>query len=419
MAHDGLRRVVVTGMGAVTPVGLGVESTWQSLLAGRSGVRRIETFDASTFPVRIAGQVPDGGGGSEMAPLGAPTSRAGRFGMAAAAEALEDAELSDDYEAQRRAVVLGGSGGRLELQDVVDIWYRRHVSHGTDLFAQDPIEVVRRDQGTVVSGIAAMAGARGPVQGISTACAASMHALGEAMRLVQEDYVDMALAGGCEALTTWLDVLGFALLGALATGYEDNPTAASRPFARDRAGFVLGEGAVVLVLEERLAALARGAHIYGELSGYGSSLNAYRMTDPPPDGAGPSIAMANALSDSGLAPDQIGYVCAHGTGTPGNDRSETAAIRTVFGDHAGELLVSSPKSMTGHLTAAAGALNVLVCLLAIRDSIVPPTINLHEPDPQLGLDYVALEPRRRVLEACLTNAFAFGGTNGAIVVTAA
>jgi 3-oxoacyl-[acyl-carrier-protein] synthase II len=224
------------------------------------------------------------------------------------------------------------------------------------------------------------------------------------------------IAGGCDSLTTYLDVLGFSLLGALTTEYNDDPERASRPFDRERSGFVLGEGAVVAVLEEWNAARARGATLYAELVGYGSSLNAYRITDAPPDGSGPILAIANALKESGLRADEVDYVVAHGTSTPGNDLCETMALKEVFGPDAYRLAVSSPKSMTGHLTAATGGLNLLAAVCALRDQLVPPTINYEHPDPRLDLDYVPNRARPMPVRAALVNAFAFGGTNAALVV---
>jgi 3-oxoacyl-[acyl-carrier-protein] synthase II len=226
----------------------------------------------------------------------------------------------------------------------------------------------------------------------------------------------MMLAGGFDALTSWVDVLGFSLLGALTKDYNDDPEHASRPFERDRTGFVLGEGAVVMVLEDLDAARARAAEIHAEIAGYGSSLNAYRMTDPPPDGGGATIAMKRALGESGFTAQDVDYVVAHGTGTPGGDVSETVAIKQALGAHAQNVVVTSPKSMTGHTTCAAGALNLLAALGAIRDGVVSPTINLEHPDPELDLDYVANEAREMEVKVAMTNAFAFGGTNGAMVV---
>jgi 3-oxoacyl-[acyl-carrier-protein] synthase II len=251
---------------------------------------------------------------------------------------------------------------------------------------------------------------------INTACAASAHSIGEAFRRIQDGEARMMVAGGYDALTSYVDLLGFGLLGALTTDFNDAPAKASRPFDRSRSGFVIGEGAVVVILEELEAARRRGARIYAELAGYGSSMNAYRVTDSPPDGGGAISAIASAIRASGLPTEAIGYVVAHGTSTPGNDLSETVALKSVFGPHAYALSISSPKSMTGHMTAAAGALNVLVGAMAIQDQVVPPTINLDHPDPHLDLDYVPNVARRQPVDGVLVNAFAFGGTNASLVL---
>lgn len=414
-----MRRVAITGFGALTPVGNDAESTWQSLRAGRSGIGPITTFDASTYPVRIAGLVKDF---DPAVALPEPHDarrlhRAAAFAVGAAREALAHAGLSaGDYEPYEAGVSMGGSVARPELQEFSDIFYTRKISDGHRLHRASPLRSLQVSQNTASALIADYAGARGPMIGISTACTASAHAVGEAHRRIQDGEARMMIAGGHDALTSWVDVLGFSLLGALTKDYNDDPTHASRPFERDRTGFVLGEGAVVVILEELESARARGARIYAEIAGYGSSLNAYRMTDPPPDGGGAVIAMNQALRESGLALDDIGYVVAHGTGTPGGDISETVAIKRTFGEHARKLVISSPKSMTGHSTAAAGALNLLAAVYALRDGVVSPTINHDHDDPECDLDCVPNVARELLLRAVMTNAFAFGGTNGAVLV---
>jgi len=415
-------RVAITGFGAVTPVGNDAKSTWDSLVAGRSGVRRIETFDAETFPVKIAGQVH--GFDPEQAIPDARVrrhlSRAGGFGVAAALEALKDAGIEPDtYAPEERGLAVGGSVGRADLDELVDMSYTIKASEGRTLYRQAPASVLLRDQNVAAARMATLAEAQGPMISVSTACTASSHAIGEAFRRVQEGDAKLMLAGGYDALTTWFDVIGFGLLGALTQDHEDEPEKASRPFDADRHGFVLGEGAVMVVLEDLDSALARGANVIAELVGYGSSMNAYRMTDPPPDGGGVTLAIDLALRDAGMRPEEIDYVVAHGTSTPGNDKTETLAIKQVFGDHAHKLAISSPKSMLGHMTCAAGGLNLLAGAYAIRDGIVSPTINLHNPDPNCDLDYVPNEARRMEVKAVLANAFAFGGTNGCLVLRAA
>lgn len=409
-------RVAVTGLGAVTPVGNDVATTWTSLVEGRSGVGPITTFDAGTFPVRIAAQVKD----FELGPYAPDThfarhlSRAAGFGFAAADQAIRQAGALDVYAPEERGIAMGASAGRPEEQELLQVMaaYQR----GHEVIPQAPTSLLRRQQNVASAAIAHRWRLLGPMIGVSTACSASTHAIGEAYRQIQEGDARLMVAGGYDSLTTWLDVLGFTLLGALAAGYDDEPARASRPFDRDRSGFVLGEGAVALVLEDLQGARARGATVLAELVGYGSSLNAYRITDAPPDGSGPILSMASALEDAGLGPSDIDCVVAHGTSTPGNDVCETVAIKEVLGPDAYRVVVSSPKSMAGHLTAASGALNALVGVLAIRTGTVPPTINLNNPDPKLDLDYVPGTARRTPVRAVVANAFAFGGTNGTLVL---
>jgi 3-oxoacyl-[acyl-carrier-protein] synthase II len=417
-----MHRVAITGLGAVTPVGNTAEETWQSLVAGRSGIRKIDTFDAETFPVTIAGLV-DGFDIAERVPESHARrhlSRAAGFAVGAALEALDDASIDGNaYEPREKGIAVGGSVGRPDLYELVEMSWQIKSSEGRDLYRQAPSTVLLRDQNVAPASVARLADFQGPMITVSTACTASAHALGEAFRAVQDGDAKLMLTGGYDALTTWFDVIGFGLLGALTQHHADEPEKASRPFDKDRAGFVLGEGAVIAVLEDMESAQARGARIYAELLGYGSSMNAYRMTDPPPDGGGVTLAMDMAIKDSGLAPDAIQYVAAHGTSTHGNDRTETLAIKQVFGDHADKLAISSVKSMTGHLTCAAGALNLLASTRAITDGVVPPTINLETPDPECDLDYVPNEARKLDVSASLVNSFAFGGTNGCLVVAAA
>jgi 3-oxoacyl-[acyl-carrier-protein] synthase II len=416
-----MRRVAITGLGAVTPVGNDAETTWQSLVAGRSGIRKIDTFEAETFPVSIAGLV-EGFDLAERLPdarMRRHLSRAAGFAVAAALEALEDASIDGDaYAPGEKGIAVGGSVGRPDLYELVEMSWQIKSSEGHNLYRQAPSTVLLRDQNVAPASVARLADFEGPMITVSTACTASAHALGEGFRAIQEGDAKLMLTGGYDALTTWFDVIGFGLLGALTKDHADEPEKASRPFDKDRSGFVLGEGAVLAVLEDWDSAQARGARIYAELLGYGSSMNAYRMTDPPPDGGGVTLAMELAMDDSGLPREAIDYVSAHGTSTPGNDKTETLAIKQVFGDHAEKLAISSVKSMTGHLTCAAGALNLLASVRAISDGVVPPTINLETPDPDCDLDYVPNEAREMNVRASLVNSFAFGGTNGCLVVAA-
>jgi 3-oxoacyl-[acyl-carrier-protein] synthase II len=412
-----VNRVVLTGVGAVTPVGLDAPSTWDGLVAGRSGIGPLDLFDVATFPVRIGGQVRGFSLRDRMPRPPRHLSRAGGFGVAAAAEALASAAVAPGtYGTDEVGVAMGASVGRVGLQEIVDVGRQR--AAGRPMYRHPPADVLSRDQNVPVAAIAALAGATGPMVGVSTACSGSGHAIGEAFRHIQEGDAAMMVAGGFDSLTTWVDLLGFSLLGALTREWNDDPTRASRPFDEHRSGFVIAEGAAAFVLESRDAALARGAPVLAELLGYHSTLNAYRITDSPPDGGGAIGAMAGALAESGLGPDGIDYVVAHGTSTPGNDASETVAIKAVFGLDAHRLVVSSPKSTAGHLTSAAAGLNLLAALGAIRHSVVPPTINLDHPDPKLDLDYVPNVARRMPVRAAMVNAFAFGGTNSCLVVGA-
>jgi 3-oxoacyl-[acyl-carrier-protein] synthase II len=416
------RRVAITGIGAVTPLGNDAETTWAGLIAGRSGVGPLTTFDCSAYPVRIAGLVKDFDLDREVTDhnLSRHLSRAPGFGLAASLEAVRNSGLTvDSHRPDRVGIALGGHAGRPLLEDLVEIFRVQSESGPRRLVPQMPSRVVMRDQNTALAVLGLIAHCQGPPISVSTACTGSSHAVGEAFRRIQEGDAEVMVAGGYDSLTTYLDVLGFSLLGALTDRYNDDPERASRPFDRDRSGFVVGEGGVSVVLEEWEAAHARGAPILAELTGYGSSMNAFRITDSPPDGGGAILAMANALADGGTDPTEVGCIVAHGTSTPGNDISETVAIKAVFGEHAANLVVTAPKSMTGHLTSAAGSLNLLAAVFAIRDSVVPPTINLEHPDPKLDLDYVPNQARRLPVNTAMVNAFAFGGTNACLVVRAA
>ncbi len=414
-----MTRVAITGIGAVTPVGADAPSTWTALKEGRSGIGQITTFDTSTYPVRIAGMVDDFDPERQLPDPHRMRHlhRGAAFGVAAGFEALRAAGIDgSQYDSADCGVSIGGSVARPELQEFSDIFYTRQTSGGHDLYRAPPARTLIVSPNVASAELARLAHASGPMIGVSTACTASSHALGEAYRRIQEGDARMMLAGGYDALTSWVDVIGFSLLGALTKDYNDDPEHASRPFERDRSGFVLGEGAVMMVLEELDAARARGATIHAEIVGYASSLNAYRMTDPPPDGGGAVIAMTNALGESGFAPEDVDYVVAHGTGTPAGDVSETVAIKRTFGEHAFKVAVTSPKSMVGHTTCAAGALNMLAGIGAMRDGVISPTTNYDHPDPECDLDYVGNVARGREVNVVVTNAFAFGGTNGALVV---
>ena len=411
------RRVVTTGIGAVTPVGNDASTTWSSFMAGRSGVGPITTFDASTFPVHIAGMVRDFDPGTRIpeADLRRHLSRQGAFGVAAAQEALADAGVgADTYQPRERGVSVGATAGRPSLGELVEIFHC--FGKSLPLYRQPLDHVLERDQNVPAAAIARSAGCEGPMLSVSTACTASGHAIGEAYRRIQEGDARLMIAGGYDSLISWLDVLGFSLLGALTTEHADEPERASRPFSADRSGFVLGEGAAMFVLEDLEGARARGARIHAELVGYAATMNAYRMTDPPPDGGGVTLAMSRALEESGVPREDIGYIAAHGTSTPGNDLCETLAIKDVFGAHAPHIAISSVKSMVGHLTAAAAGVGLIGALGVLREGRAPPTINLESPGPKLDLDYVPNTAKSVDTSAAMVNAFAFGGTNACFIV---
>ena len=411
------RRVVITGIGAVTPVGNDASTTWSSFMAGRSGVGPITTFDASTFPVHIAGMVRDFDPGTRIpeADLRRHLSRQGAFGVAAAQEALADAGVgADTYQPRERGVSVGATAGRPSLGELVEIFHC--FGKSLPLYRQPLDHVLERDQNVPAAAIARSAGCEGPMLSVSTACTASGHAIGEAYRRIQEGDARLMIAGGYDSLISWLDVLGFSLLGALTTEHADEPERASRPFSADRSGFVLGEGAAMFVLEDLEGARERGASIHAELVGYAATMNAYRMTDPPPDGGGVTLAMARALEESGVPREDIGYIAAHGTSTPGNDLCETLAIKDVFGAHAPHIAISSVKSMVGHLTAAAAGVGLIGALGVLREGRAPPTINLESPGPKLDLDYVPNTATSVDTSAAMVNAFAFGGTNACFIV---
>ncbi len=417
-----MRRVVITGMGAVTPLGNDVETTWRNLVAGHSGVGPLTGFDVSGFPVRIGAEVR----GFRLAdhvphlPEHRFLWRAGEFGVAAAEEALRRSAVAPgDYPQDDCGLAMGHSVGRPPLRHLADIGHLRATTGRADAFCrQSPADVLRANPNIPMNIMARRIGGTGPMISVSTACSGSGHAIGEAYRAVQEGDAELMLVGGYDSLTTWLDLLGFGLLGALTDQYNDAPERASRPFDDRRSGFVIGEGGVCFVLEELESARRRGAPILAEVLGYGSTLNAWRVTDSPPDGSGAVEVMQAAVAESGLRAEEFGLVVAHGTATPGNDRSETTAIRKAFGAHADELAVTAPKSALGHLTSASAALGVLVAVESIRHGIVPPTLNLEYPDRACDLDYVPGRARPARVRAAVVNAFAFGGTNTGLAIGA-
>ena len=405
------RRVVVTGLGIVSPVGVGVTESWSSIVAGKSGITRITRFDASPFSSQIAGEVKGFEVGQYLA-----AKEARRFdtfihyGLAAAIESIRDAGLDFDQlnREQIGACIGSGIGGLPLIEQTSDAVHEGGPRKISPFFVPGTII-------NMISGqLSIMYGLKGPNLAVVTACTTSNHCIGEAGRLIEYGDADVMIAGGAESTVSLLGVGGFAAARALS-GRNDDPAGASRPWDKDRDGFVLGEGAGVLVLEEYEHAKARGAKIYCELAGYGMSADAHHITAPCEDGDGAVRCMTNAMRNAGVNRDQVDYVNAHGTSTPLGDIAETVAIKRCFGDHASKLAVSSTKSMTGHLLGAAGGIEAVFSVLAIRDQVAPPTINLQNQDPQCDLDYVPNTARPMKIDVALSNSFGFGGTNGSLV----
>ncbi len=405
------RRVVVTGLGIISPVGNTVQEAWENILAGRSGITRVTKFDASRLSSRIAGEV-KGFDATQYIPA-KDARRMDSFihyGIAAGLQAWRDCGLAITPENAERVGVNFGSGiGGLPLIESTHDELRQNGPRRISPFFIP---------GTIINMIAGnlsiMLGAKGPNLAIVTACTTSTHCIGEAAKAIRYGEADAMLAGGAEATVTELAMGGFCSARALSTR-NDDPAGASRPWDRERDGFVLGEGAGAVVLEEYEHARRRGARIYCEVAGYGVSGDAFHITAPPEDGDGALRAMRNALRDAGFEPKAIDYINAHGTSTPVGDLAETIAVRRLFGEHARAMAISSTKSMTGHLLGAAGGVEAVFTVLALRDQVSPPTINLRNPDPQCDLDYVPNEARRMRIRAALSNSFGFGGTNGTLV----
>jgi 3-oxoacyl-[acyl-carrier-protein] synthase II len=403
------RKVVVTGIGPVTPVGVGRADFWDALVAGRSGLGEVTLFDASDFPVRIAGEVADFDPTAWMDRKAARrTDRVVHLAVAAARLALEDAG-SPSIEPERAAVVVStGVGGLQTMEDQVRILAERGPGRVSAFTVPAMMPNAASGQ------IAMELGFSGPNACITTACAAGAHGVGEAYRYIKHGMADLAVAGGAEAGVTPLALAAFAQMQALSR--NPDPARASRPFDADRDGFVIAEAAGILILEEEERARARGATIYAELAGYGTSADAFHITQPEPQGAGAVIAMQMALTDAGEDAEAVDYVNAHGTATQLNDAAETRAIKKALGDHAQRVAVSSTKSMTGHMVGAAGAAEAAVAALTIREGVIPPTMNYETPDPECDLDYVPNEARTREVRLALSNAFGFGGQNAVLAL---
>lgn len=420
------RRVVITGVGCVNPMGHDVPTVWKGLLAGESGVARTTAFDASSFPTQIAAEVK----GWDITKVGEKLEdwqhRGWHTQMAAGAarQAVDESGVvTDSLDPTRFGIYLGSGEGRQDFDAFSQMMAAALAEGEFDMgrFTEagrtilDPVFEVEQEPNMATGHLAGMLNAQGPNANCLTACAASSQAVGEATEIIRRGEADVMLSGGTHSMIHPLGVTGFNLLTALSTR-NDEPTRASRPFDRGRDGFVLGEGSAMLVLEELEHAKARGAHIYGEILGYGSTADAFRITDIHPQGRGAIACMHMALQDAGKNPEDIDYVNAHGTSTTVNDKVETIACKEVFGKARLGVPVSSTKSMMGHLIAAAGATELIVCLLAIRDGVLPPTINYEEPDPGLDLDYVPNVARQAKCDTVLSNSFGFGGQNISLVV---
>ena len=421
------KRVVVTGFGAITPLGLDVKSTWEGLIEGRSGINHITLFDASTFPIRIAGEVK----GFHLNGFGFDPylfdfmSRATKFCLAATQMAIEDSKLNlRDIDPTKFGVSLGANEEHIHLDQIDEVYgenrtYQALISGSNYYFDSSKplgrIWPIRRTASISSYLLSLIFNARGPINTSSTACASSGHAIGLAKRSIEFGEADVMIAGGCESIISEFSIAGFGLLGALSRK-NDEPEKASRPFDKHRDGFVLSEGAGILILEELSHAQERGARILGELTGYGSSSNAYRITDSTPDGSGADISILAALKDAHRSPEEIDHINAHGTATLSNDRSETRAIKKVFGKMAHEIPISSNKSMLGHLIASSSAVELIISILTIQHNIIPPTVNLTHPDPECDLDYVPNIFRKKDVKTVLSNSFAFGGQNVSLIV---
>lgn len=406
------RRVVITGFGVISPVGNDVETFWSSLLNGKSGVDRIASFDVSEYPTQIAAEVK--GFDPELYMDKKDVRRADRFvqfGVAAAKLALENAGINmEEINRDRMGVNVGsGIGGLGTWEEQHRILIEKGPRRVSPFFI--PMMIANMASGQ----ISIATGARGPNSAPVSACATGTHSIGDAFKIIQRGQADAMIAGGAESTILPMALAGFCAARTMSTR-NDEPQRASRPFDKDRDGFVMGEGSGVVILEELDHALKRGANIIAEVAGYGMSGDAFHLTQPSPEGEGAARAMKEALIDAGMKPEDIDYINAHGTSTEYNDKFETLAIKATFGEHAYKLTVSSTKSMTGHLLGAAGGIEAIACALAIRDQIIPPTINYETPDPDCDLDYVPNQARKAELQAVMSNSFGFGGHNASIIL---
>ncbi len=408
------QRIAITGIGPVTPIGIGVDAFWESLRNGRSGVDRIQAYDATDHKVQIAAEVRDFDGNNYIDPKAAKRmARFAEMGVVAAHLAVEDAGLDLNHVDRERvaSVINTGGGGVTTIASETEAMARRGADRVSPFFVPIMAANMASCQVSIELGL------QGPAITTAAACASSIYAFQDAATLMRLDEADLVISGGTESNISALGIAGLANMRALSRN-NDDPAGASRPFDKERDGFVFGEGAVVCVLESLEAAQDRGARIYAEVLGAARTADAFHITQPRPDGAGAARAMNLALHNAGIAPADVDYICAHGTSTSLNDLAETIAIKTVFGEHANQLAISSPKSMTGHLMGAAGSLSVAATALAIHHGELPPTINLHTPDPECDLDYVPNQSRRSDTKVALANGFGFGGQNAVVALGA-
>jgi 3-oxoacyl-[acyl-carrier-protein] synthase II len=411
------RRVVITGLGLVTPVGNTVEETWTALMSGRSGADYIKKFDAEKFSVKFACEV------KNFDPLTFIAKKEARkmgafihYAIAASVEAMADSGIQLT-EAGKLPDSIAENAGTYISSGIGDFWAieREHsklLDDGPDRVS--PFFIVSAIVNLAAGQVSIRFGAKGPNSATATACAAGAHAIGDSFKIIQRGDADIMICGGAESAITPMSVAGFSAMRALSTN-NDDPIHASRPFERDRDGFVIGEGAGIMILEELESAKRRGAKIYGEIVGYGIAADAFHLTMPDETGSGARRVMQRTLKDARVTPEQVGYINAHGTSTPYNDKFETLAIKETFGEHAYKLAVSSTKSMTGHLLGAAGGIEGIFCVLTLLHNVIPPTINYVNPDPDCDLDYVPNEPREAKVDYVLSNSFGFGGTNAALL----
>ena len=406
-------RVVITGIGAITPIGIGKDAFWQGLLAGKSGITKTTRFDASEYTAQVAGEVKDFEPNDFIDKKEAKRmDRNAQFAVAASKLAIEDAKLEvTDENADRIGAYIGtGIGGIETLHKQYETLFDKGPGRISPFFVPMMIGNMAAGQVSITFGL------KGPSSCIVTACASGTNSIGDAFRVIQRGDADVMLAGGTEACISPAAVAGFCSMKALCSDFNEEPTRASRPFDKNRSGFVMGEGSGVVVLETLEHAKQRGAHIYAELVGYGSNSDAYHITSPSPGGVQAAKCMQLALNDAAMNPQDIDYINAHGTSTNMNDETETMAVKTVFGDHAYNLAMSSIKSMTGHLLGAAGGIECIATALTVEQDMMPPTINYETPDEGLDLDYVPNEARQKTVNAALTNSLGFGGHNACLIL---